>query len=1265
MKKTLVTQAEASGVRGSDVWFEPGTVGWGRERTRAHFFAFESPELARAAKSPAESKLYLNLNGTWKFSWSQRVSQTPAGFEAPAFDDSAWNDMPVPGNWELNGKGFPIYTNVVYTFHTDPPLIRYRGTDEDYNPCGAYRRDFTPPDSWFDEDREVFLYIGAVCCACRVWLNGTELGFSTDSKLPAEFKLTQHLVRGRNVLAMQVLCWSAGAYLEDQDMWWLAGITRDVYVYARPRQHIQDIEVRAGADGNLDVIAEVSTAGGSVASKGLRCELFNHDANGNPDASLCKFDLAFDVRSGKVAMARGSTRVNGIEKWTAETPVLYSLMVSLPSADGNKDIETVRLRVGFRTVEVRQGRLLLNGKPLTIRGVNRHEHDWTTGHVVSRDSMLEDIKLMKANNFNAVRCAHYPNDPLWYDLCDEHGLYVVDEANIESHGVDFSPEKTLGDKEEWGAAHFVRVQRYVERDKNYTSIIIWSLGNEAGNGVNHHRTYMWLKRRDPTRPVQYEHARIEATWSTEELETIDDNTDIHCPMYPSPAKLAKYGEIHETDTTSLPLIMVEYAHAMGNSLGGFAQYWDVIHKYGVLQGGFIWDWVDQGIETEKEGKSVWGYGGDFGGPDTPSDHNFCINGLVQPDRTPNPHLFEAKKVQQPVAFEVVDLKQGRIRAINRFNFVTLEHLEFSWSITADGVEAHGGTLPIVTTAPACEDIFSIPLPARPWKPQRQVPWEYHLTVTARLRQGTPLLPAGHEVAWEQWALEPDAAVTAPPRPLGGADLPVKVTEDAIVIAAGNLVASVSKARGLLSSLVVNGQELFVEALEPNFWRPPTDNDYGANLQKELGWWRLAGKKTRLVRGPTIVSTAPGVVTIEADLAVGWGGAQLATAYEVSAAGVQIAARWRPADLQHGCVIANGYGLFLQSRQQGKRIDVEGPHVAGRWGQEGPPKKGPDCQTIKLRTPSKEIGDLVCDGDVLALQVTTEKTEAKLIVHGIVPTAQPAKDLPPGVSGVTVDATGSPDVAAWTLRRVKGAGDLLSGDEVMFESENRFLAIVDGEAVALTGENAAELATFVVQAVPQLGPPRIGFRGLLHSGFEDVVFYGRGPHESYMDRFASARVLRHEGSIVDQTFRYVRPQENGNKMETRWMALKRGSAAIAAPAGLLVAAAGSSPTLAMQCHRFEPKAFDGPEDKLQQECKHGWAMEARSETHFFVDAAQMGVGGIDSWGSRPLPQHLIYGDQKFDWSFRLCPLSSEQVKADGEAYAVLARIPELNDLETAA
>eukprot|EP00930_Biecheleria_cincta_P030961 TRINITY_DN21459_c0_g3_i1.p1 TRINITY_DN21459_c0_g3~~TRINITY_DN21459_c0_g3_i1.p1 ORF type:complete len:1349 (+),score=180.65 TRINITY_DN21459_c0_g3_i1:346-4047(+) len=1229
-------------------WFDPEAVGRGREPARASFFPLESAQLAAGKLQRASSKRFLDLNGQWKFAWAKYAGQVPEGFPAPSFDDTAWGVMPVPGNWELNGYGFPIYTNVIYIFESDPPNITYRGEDKKYNPTGVYRRDFEVPADWLQKGYKVYLHIGAVCSACKAWLNGKELGFSTDSKLPVEFELSQHLTAGRNVLALQVLCWGAGAYLEDQDMWWFAGITRDVYLFARPPQHIRDIEVRASGSGFLEVDVELATGHRDLPKgQALSCKLCQRGGATSSD-SICSFLVPLTPRTPGTAVGRGSIQVPGVKPWSAEVPFLYELMVTLPEVAGTGESEVIKVNVGFRSVEVRQGRLLLNGQELTIRGVNRHEHDPRKGHYVTHESMIEDIRLMKSSNFNAVRCAHYPNDSPWYELCDEYGLYIVNDANIESHGIDFDWSSTLGNKPEWGESHMARVARMCERDKNHPSVIIWSLGNEAGNGINHHRTYMWLKRRDPTRPVQYEHARLEPGWSTEQLETIDMNTDIYCPMYPSPAKLEKYAKQCEADTDAVPLIMVEYAHAMGNSLGGFVDYWEVIKRYGVLQGGFIWDWVDQGLacKSEATGKEFWAFGGDYGGPDTPSDNNFCINGLVQPDRLPNPHLYEAKKVQQPVDFEALDLGSGSIRVRNGYNFLSLGHLEFSWMLTCDGAQLYGGSLPDLDIAPGIFIDITVPLPPRPWQPPQASgrACEYHLLVRACRRCEDALIPKGHEEAWEQWSLDPDTFTPAP-RDLSQAAPTVEKGDASILVTAGTLSAAIDCSTGLLVGLRRAGCELLASPLEPNFWRPPTDNDFGASLQKALACWRHAGSEARPVRGPEVVTTEPASAAIETDLAIGAAGARLFVRYDVSEAGVLVSAKWQPGS--SGGVACSGSVAYLRNKDADRHIDVEGSRVRARWADQG------DWQSITVHAKGKQPGAPLQHGDVVALQATTGKTEAKLLLHGIVPVLDKKGD---SIQGVHVEAVGSPDEPVWTLRRAAGEGEVKSGDEIFLESGGRYLATVDGgtrdgACWALDCKASTAACSYIFETREQPAPARIGFTCSIAAGLEEVEWFGRGPHESYLDRHASARVGRFTGRIVDQTFKYVRPQENGNKFETRWLALKGN---LNGTVGGLLAASVSAP-LSMQCHRYSLADFDAPEDKIKQRVLHGGELVERPETTLCVDVAQWGVGGIDSWGSKPLPKHIIDKSECFSWSFRLCPLSPEEAAADGFALAAQARM----------
>eukprot|EP00747_Dinoflagellata_sp_TGD_P120263 gnl/TRDRNA2_/TRDRNA2_173197_c0_seq5.p1 gnl/TRDRNA2_/TRDRNA2_173197_c0~~gnl/TRDRNA2_/TRDRNA2_173197_c0_seq5.p1 ORF type:complete len:1129 (+),score=240.20 gnl/TRDRNA2_/TRDRNA2_173197_c0_seq5:492-3389(+) len=963
-------------------------------------------------------------------------------------------------------------------------------------------------------------------------------------------------------------------------------------------------------------------------------------------------DLKVAGRSEHVATARGASRVAGVEPWSAESPSLYVLLVTL--FEGDKELEALRLRVGFRTVEIRQGRLLLNGAELTIRGANRHEHDNVKGHVVDRTTMLEDIKLMKLHNFNAVRCSHYPNDPLWYELCDEHGLYVIDEANIESHGIGFELQDTLAGKEVWGASHMARMQRMVERDKNHPCIIIWSLGNEAGNGINFHRMYMWTKKRDPTRPVQYENARVEAGWSSDELETIDEDTDIHCPMYPTQNKLKKYGEKYEDDSNALPLIMCEYAHAMGNTLGGFQEYWDVIGKYGVLQGGFIWDWVDQGLLAETaDGKKFWAYGGDYGGSDTPSDHNFNINGLVQPDRGVSPHLLEAKKVMQPIAFELISQdSKCSIRVRNAYAFITLGHLDFAWSLTADGKEVSSGKLPrLDTQAGDSTEVTLGPDASRPSGDRR----EFHLTITACYREAAGFFPAGYEVAWGQWQLD-QPAQSAVPSPTAGAAAKQVKSDEAVVLSGDSIEAHIDRSSGLLRSLTLGGEELLAGPLLPNFWRPVTDNDYGCGLQRELDAWRNAGKDAKLA-SPVTLSDAGGC---SVELAVGRYGAQLALNYSIVQNGLRVEAKWRPPHPRGP--LADGATVYVRSKSSGHRLDVDGMNVRSR-------DQNVDCekQALVLRTAaSGGLGRPLCHGDLVTIEAHTGKS--------IVPLKR--APLLWSESGRCVDASGELGKPVWKVLRAAGAGEVCAGDEVSFQSSDLVLAAVDGWACAVESASttpAAEkvrrrsalvmlptapeipaapkdpLTVFTLELATNPAPARVGLTATLAPGFEDVEWFGRGPHESYIDRKSSARVGRFRGSILEQTFKYVRPQENGNKYETRWMSLTRGGGG-----GLLAAAALPSATLEMQCHKYALSDFDGPWKKEEQAIRHAGELTERAETVLCIDAAQIGVGGIDSWCSKPLDQHMIKADQQFDWAVWLRPLTVEEAKSSVETLAAFAR-----------
>ncbi|RPJ01526.1 MAG: DUF4981 domain-containing protein [Candidatus Aminicenantes bacterium] len=822
MKKTaallaclcLLAISTAPSQTGPEDWENPAAVRAGAEAPRATFVPF--PDSASALRlSPKESPRYLSLNGPWKFHWSPRPADRPLDFWKPSTDVSGWKETPVPSNWTSQGFDIPIYVNSSYEFarNPKPPYVPH-----DHNPVGSYRRTFTVPAEWAGMD--VYLHFGAVKSFFYVWVNGEKLGFSKDSKTPAEWNITKLVKPGENILAAEVYRWSDGSYLECQDFWRLAGIERDVYLYAAPKVRIRDYEVKAGLDtgyrnGRLNVTVELAGIAAKDASVGtVGLSLF--DPSGRRVLSAKDLAVAEPDDAGP-AVFHFEANVAAVRRWSAETPELYRLVLELRDASG-KAIEAVTSKIGFRTSEIKDGHLLVNGAAVLLKGVNRHEHDPATGHVISEESMRRDIELMKQSNINAVRTCHYPDDPRWYELCDEYGLYVVDEANIESHGMGYGAASLAKDPA-WGPAHIDRVERMVERDKNHPSVIIWSLGNEAGDGVNFEVAYAWLKKRDPSRPVQYERAELRA------------HTDIFCPMYDSIESMVKYASVKQTR----PLIQCEYAHSMGNSTGNLQDYWDAIESHDQLQGAFIWDWVDQGFAAKNgKGESYWAFGGDYGPADVPSDGNFCCNGLVGPDRTPHPALFEVKKVYQFVKVAAVDLAAGRIELRNRYDFIGLDRFDLVWDLVADGKVAASGTVAKPAVAPHGSTVVRLPLPRTAPAPGK----EYFLNVSLRTRESSHGVPKGHVVAAEQFAMPAAARASLTETSAG----PAPAVEDGprfLRVAGGDFSIGFDRLTGDLDSFVSGGRELIASGIEPNFWRAPTDNDFGNQMPRRLAVWRQA------------------------------------------------------------------------------------------------------------------------------------------------------------------------------------------------------------------------------------------------------------------------------------------------------------------------------------------------------------------------------------------------------------------------------------------
>ncbi len=819
----------SAAIAASPDWENEHVVGIGKEPPRATSLPY--PDRASALKDRRESTPWFqSLNGQWAFHWSPVPDDRPEEFYRNDFDDQAWGKIPVPSNWQMQGHGIPLYTNITYPFKKDAPRVMGAPDDHDWtsfkwrNQVGSYRTTFTVPDAW--DGRRVFLQFNGVDSAFYVWINGTKVGYSQDSRTPAVFDITDTLRPGENLLAAEVYQYSDGSYLEDQDFWRLSGIFRDVFLWSTNDFSIRDTFVHAGLDeqlenGRLGVEVEVVNRDDAAAPVRVELELVD-----DTSATVWKREEGpvTIAPAGRTTVTVDPEAIPDVTPWSAETPNLYTLLVTLRDVDG-RTIEVNRHNVGFRTVEIAGGQMLVNGQPILLKGVDRHEHDPETGHTVSVDSMIRDIRLMKQHNINAVRTSHYPNDPRWYDLCDRYGLYVVDEANIESHGYGTGQDRNaLAKNPDWIEAHLDRTRRMVERDKNHPSVIVWSLGNESGNGICFDATYDWITRRDPSRPVQYEQAG--------EVR----NTDIVCPMYARIADMVRYAE--RSDVTR-PYIQCEYAHAMGNSVGNLQDYWDVIERYPVLQGGFIWDWVDQGIARSiRDGAGAEGflYGGDFG--DRPNDADFCANGIVLADRTPKPHAAEVKKVYQNIKVEPLDVSAGTIKVTNEFFFTNLDRFEATWVLRRDGAEVKSGRLGHLDVPPRESREAMVSLGAIEPK------GEYLLTIAFSMPDESSWAPKGHVIAWDQLPL---SSPYLPPS-VETETAPLSMTEDdgRLIVAGEGFRIVLDKSSAALAEYEIDGVSLLASPLVPNFEKVPNSNQYARDIYKtDFGPWMNAARARRV------------------------------------------------------------------------------------------------------------------------------------------------------------------------------------------------------------------------------------------------------------------------------------------------------------------------------------------------------------------------------------------------------------------------------------
>jgi len=793
-------------------WENPAVFQINREPARATFLPFADKRSA-VADIYETSPWFSSLNGNWKFQWSPTPDQRPKDFYKTDFNVANWKEIQVPSNWELKGYGIPIYTNATYPFPTNPPYINHSD-----NPVGSYRRYVDIPQTWYG--RRVYLHFEGGTSAMYVWVNGEKVGYSENTKSPAEFDITKYVKPGKNLVAVEAYRWSDGSYLEDQDFWRISGIDRNVYLYSTENVRIADFFARPDLDGSykngsLSVDVKLNNYNNSAKVGIVEATLL--DATGK---EIFNQTLKINAPAEGKKEARFSKNVAAPNLWSSETPYLYSLVLTLKDENG-KFIESVATKTGFRKVELKNGQLLVNGKRIMVHGVNIHEHNPITGHYQDLATMMLDIKTMKQNNINAVRCSHYPENPVWMKLCDKYGIYLVDEANIESHGMGYGHEN-MAFHSEWDAAHFDRTYSLVERDKNSPAVILWSLGNECSNGDVFMKTYKWIKERDKTRLVQFEQAGEK------------ENTDIVCPMYPGIGYMKSYAA---REKVNRPFIMCEYAHAMGNSSGNFKEYWDIIRGSKNMQGGFIWDWVDQGFEvTDEVGRKYWAYGGDMGSQNYTNDENFDHNGLVFPDRIPHPGLMEVKKFYQDIYFKATQPEKGLIIVENDLKFTNLQNYEFKYEVLKNGEVIKSGSFD-VNAVPESEKQVQLVIPDMPSTDGV----EYLLNVFAYTRVGTDVIPQGHEVAREQFKLG-EGKYFVKATPAKGA---VKVTDnkDRIDLEVAGVSVNINKGSGLIGNYTANGHWYFASKPTPNFWRAPTDNDFGNDMGRKCNVWRAAGENT--------------------------------------------------------------------------------------------------------------------------------------------------------------------------------------------------------------------------------------------------------------------------------------------------------------------------------------------------------------------------------------------------------------------------------------
>jgi beta-galactosidase len=894
-------------------WEDPRVFAVNEEPAHATLVPY--PDEAAALRAGEQGSPFVqSLNGLWKFHWVRIPSERPVDFYKPEFDVAGWREIRVPSNWEREGYGTPIFLNIVYPHKRDAPSVMGEPdptwtTYKERNPVGSYRRTFTVPEEW--KGRRTFLVFGGVSSAFYVWVNGEKVGYSEDSRLPSEFDVTKYLEPGENVLAVEVYRWCDGSYLEDQDFWRLSGIFRDVSLVSRAPLHVRDFYARTALDkqyrdATLSLKVTVRNAGEQSAPASVEAKLLDDAgrAVGRPLTAKAS------VPAGREVSLDLEQAVPNPKKWSAEEPNLYTLVLSLKGA-GGATVESIPWSVGFRTSEIRNNQILINGRPVMLKGVNRHEHDPDLGQVVTTERMVEDIRLMKLHNINAVRTSHYPNVPEWYALCDRYGLYVVDEANIESHGYGANEPQRVSTGEDYTDAHVSRVSGTIARDKNHASIIMFSLGNEAGIGRNFEAARAWAKKSYPELVIAYEPGN-------------SVHSDVLNPMYTFPNQIAPY---YEKFGKGRPFFLVEYAHAMGNSVGNLQEYWDVLESRPEFQGGFIWDWVDQGLRAKSDdGKGYWAYGGDYG--DKPNDGNGG-DGLVFPDRTIQPELAEVKKVYQYLKVEPVDLAAGKVRVRNKYLFRDLSFVEGTWELAENGAVIQSGSVP--RSSLAAGEAQEVTLGVK--RPQLAPGAEYFLKVSFALADEASWAPKGHVVAWDQFEMPYKGPAAAAEDAAAMPALKVEESGDGFTVTGGRVEVRVGKKSGAIESYEVDGRRLIAGPLVPNFWRVPIDNDLGNAMPKRQAVWREAGPG-RTVTSVTAEQVRPQVVRVTALANLPAGGATWRAVYTIYGSGaVEVEAAFAP-----------GSGQVPDIPRVGMQMRIPGEYRTVAWYGRGPSENYWDRKT---------------------------------------------------------------------------------------------------------------------------------------------------------------------------------------------------------------------------------------------------------------------------------------------------------------------------------